>query len=163
AASTTGGKEFQGPGEITGEIVYSSSDGGKTWKFAFDTFKQGFSPDAACAYTPDGSAHFSTMAGPISAGQDYFDNNLKLLDYRSPDGGTTWDTPVTLPGVQGADRQYMTSDNTGGKYNGALYVGYDWAFHFRSVENNLLMGSNQIYGLSRSPDGGKKWDFPATR
>src|SRR5688500_6937509 len=35
AASTTGGKEFQGHGEITGEIVYSSSDGGKTWKYGF--------------------------------------------------------------------------------------------------------------------------------
>jgi hypothetical protein len=162
ATTTSHGGQFQAAGEVTFEMVYYSRDGGKTWHFAFDTFDKNFSPDPACAYAPDGSAHFTTMAGAAKAGDDYADNPIKLLAYRSPDGGKTWDPPVELTGVVGADRQYMVFDNTGGKFQGRYYVGYDGSFHQRTL-SNAKAGGKQLYGLSRSSDGGKTWDLPATR
>ena len=160
--TTTNGGQLQAFGETTYQLVYSSRDGGKTWHHAFETLDRGFSPDAACAYGPDGSAHFSTMNGPIGEGQDYSNNPLKILDYRSPDGGKTWEPPVMLTGVSGADRQYMIFDNTGGRYHGRYYIAFNAAFNQRTVKDKPATG-RQMYALSRSPDGGKTWDLPALR
>ncbi len=160
AASATHAKPIYAHGETSGEIAYYSTDGGASWHYALDTFSAGaISPDAACAYGPDGSAHFSTMVAAQYT-PDNIDLDLRLLDYRSPDGGRTWDKPVQLPGASGADRQFMIFDNTGGRYQGRYYMSFDGSFNQRTIENERVTG---VFGLSRSLDGGRTWDLPAVR
>src|ERR1044071_6104710 len=160
AASATNGKPIYAHGETSGEIAYYSRDGGRSWHYALDTFNAGvISPDASCAYGPDGSAHFMTMVAQKYT-PEHIDLDLRLLDYRSPDGGQTWERPVRLPGASGADRQFMIFDNTHGPYHGRYYVSYDGSFNQRTIENERLTG---VFGLSRSLDGGKTWDLPAVR
>lgn len=160
AASATNGKPIYAYGENSGEIVYFSRDGGRTWHYALDTFHAGvISPDAACAFGPDGSAHFSTMLAYKFTPQ-HIDLDLRLLDYRSADGGKTWDAPVELNGARGADREFTVFDNSRSKYRGRYYMSYDGSFDQRTIENERIPG---VFGLSRSLDGGRTWDLPATR
>jgi hypothetical protein len=156
----TNGKPIYSMGEKTGTTVYMSQDGGTTWHFAFDTFGlSDFSGDAACAFGPDGSVHYQAM-GRVEVASNWIDTDLRLYDYRSMDGGKTWLPPVELDGSRGSDRQFMTFDNTGGKYHGRYYVTSWHAFHQRAIEGDRVQGHA---GLQRSLDGGKTFDLPALK
>ena len=64
------------------------------------------------AFGPDGSAYFVVMGSDLKG-----KGNLPL--YGSKDSGKTWALLTKLPGL---DREYIVVDNTGGKYNGRIYI-----------------------------------------
>jgi hypothetical protein len=157
----TNGKPIYSYGEKTGTIVYRSNDGGATWQYAFDTFgTSDFSGDSACAVAPDGTLHYSAMVSPGKPPENFLDTDFRLYDYASSDGGRTWREPVELAGVHGADRQFMTFDQSGGKYRGQEYISWTGAFNQKTIVDERYGG---IVGLSRSRDGGRSFDLPAFR
>src|SRR5688572_54684 len=85
-------------------VVYSSSDGGKTWTRAH---LRAISPrplmngDPVVYFDDMGTAYYSEIA--IFPGGTTF-------AYRSLDGGRGWEGPFYVPGIN--DRQYMVIDTT---------------------------------------------------
>jgi hypothetical protein len=96
--------------------IYLSTDRGKTWKMTLETKKWADSADPACAIGPGGAAHHITIA-------TRYPEPYVLAAYRSADGGATWEE---LHGLamkhQGVDRESIVADQTGGKYNGRVYI-----------------------------------------
>jgi len=93
--------------------VYASSDGGKSWKQTLDTRNFFYSSDPAIAFGLNGVAYYSAIVN-VNA-----DDREVVLIYRSSDGGRTWQTPTIIPYI---DREYISVDNTGGKYHGRVYI-----------------------------------------
>ena len=91
-----------------------------------------FSTDAGARWTASALPADTAMSGWDNAtassrnGSMYFishdtDSNV-LLSFRTRDGGKTWQAfPISRKG-DGWDREFAAVDNTGGKYNGRLYV-----------------------------------------
>jgi hypothetical protein len=94
---------------------YVSHDRGKTWKQTLELLEPGshFSADNVCEFGPGGVAYAISLSGGGS-------NPNKTVVHRSLDGGLTWDkNPATFPFI---DREAFAADNTGGKFQGRLYV-----------------------------------------
>ncbi len=134
-----------------GAVVYGSVDGGRTWTLGTRT--QYIAGDPSCAFGPDGSAYFVTVADDdrMAAGTP------KLELHRSRDGGRTWGPPLFSPG---GDRPWLVIDRVHGGSAGALYV-VDQQ-QYKSLQPDSLHG---LIGLTlrRSTDGGTSWYTPAIR
>lgn len=127
--------------------VYASRDGGKSWSPTLFGNVLANTSDPAPAYGPDGTAYFTASSlGPPGTSRE----GRKMLMFRSKDGGARWDAPTSFTY---SDRQYVTVDATGGKYNGRVYVN----------------GNNRVpYGVSdfvvfNSTDGGRTFSGPGKR
>jgi hypothetical protein len=140
---------FRYPGGTTasGTVVYSSRDGGKTWIPTLEGSVLDNTSDPAVAFGPDGTAYYAAAwLGPAGTPRD----KREMLMFRSRDGGRTWSTPVKFTY---SDREYITVDETNGKYRGRVYVN----------------GNNRVpYGVSdfvvfRSNDQGATWAGPGKR
>ncbi len=95
--------------------VYASRDGGGTWQRARTTTEnnsmfRASGWDPAVYFDTGGTAFLVMISAPGH-----------LLLSRSNDGGFTWGSPVTLCGGM-HDRPYLAFDNSGGKFNGRMYV-----------------------------------------
>src|SRR5882724_735450 len=90
-------------------VAYASFDGGATWQETLN-FVEGpptnMASDPSCAFGTGGVAYLAAL------GRD-------LFVFRSTDSGKTWDKPVQLGYI---DREYLTVDNTHGRYNGRVYL-----------------------------------------
>lgn len=97
-------------------VVYTSSDGGKSWALTLDRSQpvgSGFA-DPTFAWGSSDSLFFVNMRikrGSLTAGR------LQLVHSR--DGGKTWEEKPAVTTFH--DRPYVTFDNTGGKRQGWLY------------------------------------------
>ncbi len=134
-----------------GAVVYGSVDGGRTWTLGTRT--QYMAGDPSCAFGPDGSAYFVTVAD-----DDRMAPGTPALElHRSRDGGRTWGPPLFSPG---GDRPWLVIDQVHGGPAGALYV-VDQQ-HYKSLQPDSLHG---LIGLTlrRSIDGGASWFTPAIR
>lgn len=130
-----------------GTVVYATRDGGKSWSPTLRGDVLVNTSDPAPAYGGDHTAYFTVSSlGPPGTKRE----SRKMLMFRSTDGGAKWDTPTSLTY---SDRQYVTVDATGGKYNGRVYVN----------------GNNRVpYGVSdfvvfTSTDGGRSFSGPGKR
>jgi len=96
--------------------LYLSTDRGKTWKMTLETKKWPDTGDPACAIGAGGLAHHIAIA-------TRYPEPYVLALYRSTDGGGTWQErpPISMK-HQGVDRESMVADQTGGKYNGQVYI-----------------------------------------
>lgn len=150
-----------GQGEtVRGEYVYTSEDGGRSWRFVFDTFSKGeTTADPACAADSTGALHFTTMHIGSSSGL-HTDRSTHLLDARSPDGGKTWEPLKPIEGSNGVVRQFTVFDNTDGPRRGRYYAFYNMGFEQRTTQGQRWTGS---LAISRSLDKGKSWQPPALR
>ncbi|HEY7114363.1 MAG TPA: sialidase family protein [Thermoanaerobaculia bacterium] len=132
-------------------IVYSSSDGGQTWSPTLETANMEFSGDPACALGKNRRAYYMALG---------WQDDGKVVDpiYRSGDSGATWSAPLLLHSFHGLDREYLSVDNTGGKFDGRVYAhATGWA---RPME-----GSRQAADISlfTSRDGGASFLGPVKR
>jgi hypothetical protein len=108
-----------GSAMISGSIAYITEDGGATWRPTLETppadASGASSGDPAVAFGPDGSAWF--VASLIPPGPDR--TAREMLLYRSADGGRRWDATTRFTY---SDREYITIDASGGRYQGRVYV-----------------------------------------
>jgi hypothetical protein len=118
-------------------FVYTSLDGGLNWQATYARDDKKFSADPSCTFGPDGSAYFSSFGSDIYAllsarahsNDPASEDKARLRKsdsptswwpmFRSSDGGRTW---RETGGVSGVDREYITVDDTTGKYRGRVYV-----------------------------------------
>jgi hypothetical protein len=107
-------------------IVYTSSDGGGSWRPTLELGPDLISRDPTCEFGPDGTAYFAAFAFSVSANSPESSRRSEpatsikhLFVYRSKDGGNTWLPPATLPII---DRPFLAIDRSNGKYSGRIYV-----------------------------------------
>jgi hypothetical protein len=117
-------------------IVYLSTDAGKSWTQTLLDDSSVDVIDPACEFGIDGMAYFTTT--PVA--YDIPGQVKRMLFYRSPDGGKTWARPLSM---RVPDREYITVDTTGGRYNGRIYI-----------QGRLRAGQLRPLGLYRSMDNG---------
>ncbi|MBC7896879.1 MAG: exo-alpha-sialidase [Cytophagaceae bacterium] len=125
-------------------VVYASTDGGRTWKPTLDGAGLANTGDPAVAYGSDGSAYYTASSIPPSGA------DRSMLFFRSRDGGSTWTDSSTLTYT---DRQYVTADATGGRFDGRIYVN----------GNNRVPRSISDFVVFSSVDGGRTFKGPGTR
>jgi hypothetical protein len=77
--------------------------------------------------------------------------------YRSTDAGKTWQEPTKLPFI---DREYITWDRTGGKYNGRMYINGTGSVHAISEDEGERLIGVKVF---TSDDHGKVFSGPAMR
>lgn len=130
----------------TDGVAYLSTDGGQRWETSLDLRgKAARTIDPDCVFGSDGTAYLSMMyAADADAPWD------ELALYRSTDGGRTWLPPVIAPMSLGIDRPFVAIDNTGGQYDGHVYV------------NGLVRGQGRPRALTlfRSVNGGVSLEPP---
>ncbi len=132
-------------------IVYTSSDGGKTWAPTLETKDLEFSGDPACALGRNTRAYSMALG---------WKEDGKIADpiYRSGDSGRTWSEPVILPRFHGLDREYLVVDNTGGKFDGRVYMhATGWV---RPMEGKTQQADISLF---TSRDGGASFLGPVKR
>jgi hypothetical protein len=132
-------------GEASGVAVYSSRDGGHSWKRAANGALSrplfGGGQDPALAFDPDGNAYLATIG-----------NELAL--WKSSDGGQSWGEPAVVPGAS-YDRDWIGCDTSGSEgLRGQVYV---VAKHPITVFDHP--GADLI-AVSTSRDGGGSFPFP---
>lgn len=125
--------------------VYSSIDGGSTWKTVEleEQVELGLG-DPQVAFTPRGTALFACLTqGVRPSGRP----RAALLVYRSEDGGITWEGPADA-GTESYDHPVIAVDHTVGPHAGNVYFG-------------VLYGREEsILGVFRSEDDGRHFVGP---
>jgi hypothetical protein len=96
-------------------VTYASVDGGVHWD-ASSLSPGVVMSDPVCAYGPDGLAY--VLAFDTGYNEDDVTDRTHL--YRSTDGGRSWRPPLRFNGP--SDEEYMVVDNTGGQFNGTVYM-----------------------------------------
>jgi hypothetical protein len=128
-------------------IVYSTRDGGNSWLPTLQVDTLANTSDPAPAYGQDGAAFFAVAwLGPPGTSR----SSRTMLMFRSKDGGASWAPPTSLPYM---DRQYVTFDQTGGKYNGRVYVN----------GNSRAADGISDFVVYTSSDGGRTFSGPGKR
>lgn len=120
-------------------FVYTSLDGGLSWHPTYTHDDKKFSADPSCAFGPDGSAYFTSFGSDIYAVmaartqqkgtrlEESEETNLRTSAapthwwpiFRSTNGGQAWSTAGEVSDI---DREYITVDDTRGKYRGRVYI-----------------------------------------
>jgi hypothetical protein len=126
-----------------GTVAYRSSDGGASWTPTLGVTALNRTGDPAVAFGPDGTAFYVASSLP-AAGE------RRLLLFRSPNGGATWDGPFPLTYM---DREYVTVDAGTGASRGRVYVN----------GNNRVPRTISDFVLFSSSDSGRTFHGPATR
>lgn len=125
--------------------VYSSLDGGSTWKTVEleEQVEKGLG-DPQVAFTPRGTALFACLTqGVRPTGRP----RAALFVYRSEDGGITWEGPADA-GPGSYDHPVVAVDHTLGPHAGNVYFG-------------VLYGRQEaILGVFRSEDDGRHFVGP---
>ncbi|MDP8228381.1 MAG: sialidase family protein [Candidatus Electryoneaceae bacterium] len=128
---------------------YVSFDGGRTWEDGLIPGLDQFDAAGNPSVTIDNRGR--TYFCGIHFNRD--NDNGGIFVSRSDDGGRNWDDPIWVivhPDEQRPpfeDKPYIGVDNTGGDYDGHLYVSW------------TRFGTGQIY-FSRSTDAGRNWTDP---
>jgi hypothetical protein len=137
-------------------VVYTSSDGGGSWRPTLELGPDLISRDPTCEFGPDGTAYFAAFAFSVSANSPEpweSETSIKnLFVYRSKDGGKTWLPPVTLPII---DRPFLAIDRSTGKYRGRVYVSGLGSAKRTDTNRRLTMPT-----LFYSMDGGMTFEDP---
>jgi len=159
-----GSNDYNGPNNDAWTGVYTSHDGGKTWKTSFIPGVDGSSGalagfaasgDPVVVAANDGTFYYAGIAfqrakyGPFNVHLGY-DNCLFVA--KSTDGGNTF-TPVIVWSalssvVRFNDKEWVAVDSK----TGNVYIG--WAIFTMMLTARVM--------FSRSTDGGQTWSTPIT-
>src|SRR5258708_587942 len=113
-----------------------------------ETKKYEDSADPSCAIGPGGAAHHIAIA-------TRWPDPYVMALYRSTDGGVTWEEQAPIPMKhQGVDRETIIADQTGGKYNGRVYIAGESSVRTTDGSNVPINGM----GVWVSTDGGKSFE-----
>lgn len=131
--------------------VFSTKDGGKTWKSSRLKSPYGVAGDPCVVSDHKGSFYYFHLADPSGEGQE----NAAWLDMmvcqKSTDGGTTWSEGVPIGKNSPKDQDKEWATVTPGKNHLALtWTQFD---KYESTDKNCQ--SNIMF--SHSTNGGKKW------
>jgi hypothetical protein len=135
-------------------IVYASFDGGKSWEPTLDTKKFFDSSDPAIAFGLDNTAYYTVLATPEAEST----SRLRMLSYRSNDGGRTWLPPLAISPFASIDREFIVVDNTAGQYRGRVYIA--GVGTTRSLDDSQTISHLTLYS---SQDGGSSYLGPVQR
>lgn len=139
---------------------FYTDDGGRSWHyggaFGLETAKYKYlrSGDPVVASDRNGVMYAVSLIGDrISYPQKY----SGIVTYRSADNGRTWEGPfgVVERGPEQSpyyadDKEWISVDATGGKYDGHLYVSW--------IRNDTASPQTTIASVfSKSTDGGRTW------
>ncbi len=144
---------------ISDSVTYVSHDGGAHWAQTLYVKEGEYGAgDPACGFGIDGKAYSVFLAPPVKSEAD------DVVIYRSDDGGETWSAPLFIDSH--IDREYITVDATGGKYNGHIYI--NGTGSARRMDQNptadLESASAEIgISIQRSIDGGISFKAPLRR
>ena len=129
-------------------VAYSSFDGGAHWTQTLETDLGKLAGDPACGFGTGGRAYLVALGGDENVGGE--DDSYTYV-YRSDDGGRTWGKPVKLSHT---DREYVTVDTTGGKYDGRVYLNATGLV--RSLEDETQYGDHVATSIAlfHSDDNG---------
>ncbi len=142
---------------ISDGVTYASDDGGVHWKQTLyvDEKSQLMSTgDPACDFGPDGKAYSVYLQPAIKPEAD------DVLVYQSNDGGATWEAPSHIDWI---DREYVTVDTTGGKYNGRIYINGTGSAGRMDHGLGDIQSTEIGISIQHSTDGGKTFDAPLKR
>ena len=152
---STGGHRWHG--------YYRSTDGGQTWSSALlpgfpgDTSLLGVSSplhrsnttsDPVMAFDNHGVLYYAGLVFNITSGGV---GNTVLFVARYVDDGAVYDGATLITGPLFADKEWIAVDNTGGPFDGNLYVAFD---------ANLTATLPFATMLTRSTDGGRTFSTP---
>ena len=128
-------------------VAYKTTDSGTSWSTSLVASENSYQSDPAIAYGTDGTIYI------VYGAPDEKFNYLTYI-YRSKDSGKTWLPRTALP--KGSfDRFYFAVDDTGGKFNGRVYV---QGVGVAGSIDKLRRTSLKVY---RSSDGGETFNGPA--
>lgn len=130
-------------GDEAQTAVYTSRDHGKSWKPTLQGSAMQNTGDPACSFGADGTAYYLSSLIPATG-------QRSMLLFRSKNGGDEWDPPDTLTYT---DREYVTVDNTEGRYRGRVYV---------NGNNRIPPGISDIV-VFYSTDQGRSFHGPGKR
>ena len=141
---------------LTAQHCYSSFDGGRSWDPTLILDEAALSGDPTAYYSRGDTAFvvalIRSLAIPRSAGE------FRTHIFRSLNGGRTWTETADYIFI---DREYITGDRTGGKYDGRIYInGQSRLGGMRDERRDERPPG--IY-LHRSTDGGKTFLGPTVR
>jgi hypothetical protein len=95
-------------------VTYFSDDRGAHWTPSLFVNSGAMGTgDPACGFGPSGKAYSVYLQPAVKPEMD------DVLVYRSANGGKNWEPPSHIDWI---DREYITVDTTGGKYNGRIYI-----------------------------------------
>jgi hypothetical protein len=107
--------------------AYSSKDGGKSWRQTLYVDRGLDTQDPAVAYGPNHTAYFVSWGNDSSWA-------IRTLLRASPDGGTTWRSAKDIATL---DREFISVDDTKGKYRGRVYINGQDNDHFYDVDSSV--------------------------
>ena len=119
-------------------VSYSSFDSGNSWTPSFTSDINSSTFDPAVEHGP-GEQVYMTMLGSY------------MHLYKSTDEGKSWQEPLKLRPV---DREYITVDNTGGEYQGRIYI--SGSRSLRKINGGRVSALHVMY----SEDEGKRFSGP---
>ncbi len=129
-----------------------STDGGTTWSTIGvipphddnnTTYTWGFDP--SCAFDRSNNAYYCYIARKADLSQTLGPVHLS----RTNNDGTGWNHVRVSQGLTHQDKPFIATDNTGGTYNGRIYV--SWVDFFNQ-QNNLKFALSRDSGVSFQPE-----------
>ena len=149
------GRFFDGGGSDIG--FATSTDGGKTWvhgsltgitPFTTPAGQYGRASDASVAFDAKHNVWIISFLGLFPQGNT---NVVDVLASRSTDGGLTWSSAPVVVAHGNLDKNWTVCDDTAkSKFYGNCYTEFDDFGHLN------------LFQMSTSSDGGKKWGAAKT-
>ncbi len=104
-------------------FVYSSSDGGKTWRIALEDKNSTWVSEQSCAFGINGKAYFVSEAAHVIDGAAHLDDVGTTRVFASNDGGGTWREAAK---TGWADHTATVVETNSGPNQNRLYVFFNY-------------------------------------